>query len=43
MVSALINHLWQSTLFAGAVGILTLMLRRNGAGIRLRVVAVPLL
>lgn len=34
MLSAVINHLWQSTLFTGGVGILTLMLRHNSARIR---------
>src|ERR1700735_1924946 len=34
MLSAVINHLWQSTLFAGGVGVLTLVLRRNSASIR---------
>src|SRR5580704_9322257 len=34
MLSASINHLWQSTLFAGGVGILTLMLRHNSARVR---------
>ena len=34
MLAALINHLWQSTLFALAVGILTLALRRNRPGVR---------
>jgi beta-lactamase regulating signal transducer with metallopeptidase domain len=34
MLSAVINHLWQSTLFAVGVGVLTLMLRRHSAGIR---------
>jgi hypothetical protein len=34
MLSAVINHLWQSTLFAGGVAVLTLMLRRNSAGAR---------
>ena len=34
MISALANHLWQSTLFACAVGLLTLMLRRNRAAVR---------
>jgi beta-lactamase regulating signal transducer with metallopeptidase domain/ankyrin repeat protein len=34
MLPAVINHLWQSTLFAGGVGVLTLMLRRNSAGVR---------
>jgi len=30
----LANHLWQSTLFAGAAGLLTLLLRRNRAHVR---------
>jgi beta-lactamase regulating signal transducer with metallopeptidase domain len=34
MLSAVINHLWQSTLFAGGVGVLILMLRRNSARVR---------
>jgi bla regulator protein BlaR1 len=34
MISELENHLWQSTLFAGIVGLLTLMLRRNRAAVR---------
>jgi uncharacterized protein (TIGR03435 family) len=34
MISELANHLWQSTLFAGVVALLTLMLRRNGAAVR---------
>jgi beta-lactamase regulating signal transducer with metallopeptidase domain len=34
MLPAVINHLWQSTVFAGGVGVLTLMLRRNGARVR---------
>ena len=34
MISELENHLWQSTLFAGGVGLLTLMLRRNRAAVR---------
>jgi beta-lactamase regulating signal transducer with metallopeptidase domain/ankyrin repeat protein len=34
MLSAVINHLWQSTLFAGGVGVLILMLRRHSAGVR---------
>ena len=33
-VSALTNHLWQSTLFAGVAGLLTLALRRNHARVR---------
>ena len=31
---ALANHLWQSTLFAGIVGVLTLTLRQNRAQVR---------
>ena len=34
MTAALINHLWQSTLFAFGAGLLTLALRRNGARFR---------
>jgi len=34
MIPALVNHLWQSTLFALGAGLLTLTLRRNGAGVR---------
>jgi bla regulator protein BlaR1 len=34
MISALTNHLWQSTLFACAMGLLTLLLRRNRAAVR---------
>jgi beta-lactamase regulating signal transducer with metallopeptidase domain len=34
MIAGLADHLWQSTLFAGAAGLLTLMLRRNGARAR---------
>jgi bla regulator protein blaR1 len=34
MISELENHLWQSTLFAGVVGLLTLVLRRNRAAVR---------
>ena len=34
MISALTNHLWQSTLFACAMGLLTLRLRRNRAAVR---------
>jgi beta-lactamase regulating signal transducer with metallopeptidase domain len=33
-MSALFDHLWQSTLFAGALGLLTLAFRRNGAAVR---------
>jgi len=31
MIHALMNHLWQSTLFAVAAGLLTLILRKNGS------------
>jgi bla regulator protein blaR1 len=34
MMSELANHLWQSTLFALAVGLLTLMCRKNQASVR---------
>src|SRR5580704_17682226 len=34
MLFAVVNHLWQSTLFTGGVGVLTLVLRRNSAGTR---------
>ncbi len=34
MISALANHLWQSTLFAAAVWLLTLALRNNRAAVR---------
>ena len=34
MISELANHLWQSTLFAFAVGLLTLMCRKNHASVR---------
>jgi beta-lactamase regulating signal transducer with metallopeptidase domain len=33
-VSALFDHLWQSTLFAAALGLLTLAFRNNGAAVR---------
>src|SRR5258707_11447762 len=33
-VSSLANHLWQSTLFAGLAGLLTLTLRNNHARVR---------
>jgi uncharacterized protein (TIGR03435 family) len=33
-VSAIANHLWQSTLFAGVAGLLTLALRNNHARVR---------
>jgi bla regulator protein BlaR1 len=32
--SALANHLWQSTVFAGIAGLLTLALRKNHARTR---------
>ena len=34
MIAALLDHIWQSTLFAVAVGVLTLAFRRNGAALR---------
>jgi beta-lactamase regulating signal transducer with metallopeptidase domain len=34
MTSALLDHIWQSSLFAGAAGLLTLAFRRNGAALR---------
>jgi bla regulator protein BlaR1 len=34
MIGALIDHLWQSTLFCAAVGSITLALRANGAAVR---------
>jgi bla regulator protein blaR1 len=34
MIGALGNHIWQSTLFALAVGLLTIALRRNRAQVR---------
>jgi bla regulator protein BlaR1 len=34
MIYALLNHLWQSTLFCGCVWLITLALRGNGAGVR---------
>jgi bla regulator protein BlaR1 len=34
MIPELANHLWQSTLFASVMGLLTLMLRRNRAAVR---------
>jgi bla regulator protein blaR1 len=33
-LNSIANHLWQSTLFAGAAGLLTLALRKNPAGVR---------
>src|SRR5947207_7269516 len=34
MISALLDHLWQSTLFCGVVWLITLSLRGNGAAVR---------
>ena len=34
MSAAILDHLWQSTLFAGAAGLLTLLLRGNAARVR---------
>jgi beta-lactamase regulating signal transducer with metallopeptidase domain len=34
VIASLLDHLWQSTLFAGGMGLLTLVFRRNGAGVR---------
>src|SRR5579863_3407246 len=34
MIPELVNHLWQSTLFAGLMGLLTLVLRKNRAAVR---------
>ena len=34
MISLILDHLWQSTLFAAAAGFLTLLFRANGAGVR---------
>lgn len=36
MISEFANHLWQSTLFAGVIGLLTLALRSNRAAVRHR-------
>ena len=36
MTPALLDHLWQSTLFAGGVWLLTLCLKRNPARLRFR-------
>ena len=33
-LSAVVTHLWQSTLVAAAIGLVTLALRRNGAAVR---------
>lgn len=37
MISALLNHLWQSTVCVGVAGLLTLLLRQNSARIRYRI------
>ena len=34
MIAALINHLWQSTLFCGGAWLITLTLRANSAALR---------
>jgi beta-lactamase regulating signal transducer with metallopeptidase domain len=34
MIAGLLDHIWQSSLFAGAIGLLTLLFRRNGAALR---------
>jgi len=34
MTGAITNHVWQSTLFAVAAGLLTLVFRRNRAQVR---------
>lgn len=34
MIPDLVNHVWQSTVFAGLAGLLTLVLRKNRAGAR---------
>jgi beta-lactamase regulating signal transducer with metallopeptidase domain len=34
MIAGLLDHLWQSTLFAGGIALLTLFFRRNGAAVR---------
>jgi len=34
MIASLLDHLWQSTLFAGGIALLTLFFRRNGAAVR---------
>jgi beta-lactamase regulating signal transducer with metallopeptidase domain len=36
MIHAVADHLWQSTLFAGVAGLLTLVLQRNSAAVRHR-------
>jgi len=34
MITGLLDHIWQSSLFAGGIGLLTLLFRRNEAGVR---------
>src|SRR5579862_9654252 len=34
MMHEVLNHLWQSTVFGVAAGLLTLAFRKNGAGVR---------
>jgi beta-lactamase regulating signal transducer with metallopeptidase domain len=34
VIASLLDHIWQSTLFAGGIGLLTLCFRRNSAGLR---------
>jgi beta-lactamase regulating signal transducer with metallopeptidase domain len=34
VIAGLLDHIWQSTLFAAGMGLLTLGCRRNGAGVR---------
>ena len=34
MIAGLLDHIWQSTLFAGGIAFLTLFFRRNSAGVR---------
>jgi len=36
MIAGLLDHIWQSTLFAVGVALLTLLFRRNGAALRYR-------
>jgi len=36
MIASLLDHLWQSTLFAAGILLLTLLFRRNGARLRFR-------
>src|SRR5579863_9464882 len=34
MIAALLDHIWQSSLFAGGIALLTLFFRRNRASLR---------